>query len=291
MAFNTKLNNAYTLRVSCPAVTGIVAAISGFLADRKFYISEMSQYDSEESQRFFARIVFQGGTEPPQDDLAVLKGFDVVAKDFDIHWSVRRADRARRVLLMVSKFDHCLRDLLYRWEVGELNIDPVAIVSNHETLRNIAERYNVPFHYLPVTADSKARQEDALRALIKETNAEVIVLARYMQILSDSIARELHGNCINIHHSFLPSFKGGSPYVQAFSRGVKLIGATAHFVTGDLDEGPIIEQDVQRIDHRFSASEMQAIGRDVECRVLARALRAHVEDRVFLDGSKAIVFA
>jgi formyltetrahydrofolate deformylase len=291
MAFNTKLNNAYTLRVSCPAVTGIVAAISGFLADRKFYISEMSQYDSEDSQRFFARIVFQAGTEPPHNDSEVLKGFEVVAKDFDIQWAVRRTDRARRVLLMVSKFDHCLRDLLYRWEVGELNIDPVAIVSNHETLRYIAERYNVPFYCLPVTVDTKAQQENALRALIKEANAEVIVLARYMQILSDSIARELHGNCINIHHSFLPSFKGGSPYAQAFARGVKLIGATAHFVTGDLDEGPIIEQDVHRIDHRFSAGEMQAIGRDVECRVLARALRAHVEDRVFLDGSKAIVFA
>jgi len=208
-----------------------------------------------------------------------------------MEWSVRRGDRRRNAILMVSKFDHCLRDLLYRWEAGELNMEVAAIVSNHETLKPIADRYNIRFFHLPITRETKGQQEEALRAIIREKKADLIVLARYMQILSDDIARELHGNCINIHHSFLPSFKGGSPYAQAHARGVKLIGATSHYVTGDLDEGPIIEQDIRRIDHRHSVAEMQAMGRDVECQVLARAVRMHLEDRVFLDGNKTIVFS
>lgn len=291
MVYSTKRNNSFTLRVTCPATTGVVAAISGYLASHGFYIDEMSQYDVDETQQFFARCVFHADGDVPTDDKSVMAGFDEVASRFRMSWSVRHTNRARRVLLMVSKFDHCLRDLLYRWETDELNMNVVGIVSNHETLKEIAERYHLPFFHMPITPENKDSQEIALRNLIRELDAEVIVLARYMQILSDSIARELHGNCINIHHSFLPSFKGGSPYAQAYSRGVKLIGATAHYVTGELDEGPIIEQDIRRIDHRFSAAEMQAIGRDVESQVLARALRLHLEDRVFLDGNKTIVFS
>ncbi|MCP3727099.1 formyltetrahydrofolate deformylase [Paraburkholderia sp. CNPSo 3272] len=291
MTLTTKLPNTYVLRVTCPAAVGIVAAISGYLAAHGYYINEMSQYDDEETQRFFLRAVFQAQGEIADDDRDMLIGFENLAARFNMEWTVRRSDRPRNTVLMVSKFDHCLRDLLYRWEAGELNMEVVAIVSNHETLKHIAVRYNLPFIYLPVTPETKAKQEAALRALVAERKAELVVLARYMQILSDDIARDLHGNCINIHHSFLPSFKGGSPYAQAHKRGVKLIGATSHYVTGDLDEGPIIEQDIRRIDHRYSVAEMQAIGRDVECQVLARAVRMHLEERVFIDGNKTIVFS
>ncbi|WP_116136910.1 formyltetrahydrofolate deformylase [Trinickia diaoshuihuensis] len=291
MTLTTKLPNTYVLRVACPATVGIVAAISGYLAAHSYYIAEMSQYDDEETERFFLRCVFQANGEITDDDKDMLIGFDKLADRFNMEWSVRRADRRRNAILMVSKFDHCLRDLLYRWEAGELNMEVNAIVSNHETLKHIADRYRLPFYYLPVTPETKVKQEAALRALVFERKAELVVLARYMQILSDDIARDLHGNCINIHHSFLPSFKGGSPYAQAHKRGVKLIGATSHYVTGDLDEGPIIEQDIRRIDHRYSVAEMQAMGRDVECQVLARAVRMHLEDRVFIDGNKTVVFS
>jgi formyltetrahydrofolate deformylase len=291
MTYSTQLPNTYVLRVSCPAAVGIVAAISGYLASHNYYINEMSQYDDELTQRFFLRCVFQANGENSDEDRDVLIGFDRLAEHFNMEWSVRRGDRRRNAILMVSKFDHCLRDLLYRWEAGELNMEVAAIVSNHETLKPIADRYNIRFFHLPITRETKGQQEEALRAIIREKKADLIVLARYMQILSDDIARELHGNCINIHHSFLPSFKGGSPYAQAHARGVKLIGATSHYVTGDLDEGPIIEQDIRRIDHRHSVAEMQAMGRDVECQVLARAVRMHLEDRVFLDGNKTIVFS
>jgi formyltetrahydrofolate deformylase len=251
----------------------------------------MSQYDDEETQRFFLRCVFQANGEIADEDRDILFGFERLAERFNMEWSVRRSDRRRNTILMVSKLDHCLRDLLYRWEAGELNMEVAAIVSNHDTLKPIADRYGLRFFHLPVTPETKSQQEAALRALIAEKKVDLVVLARYMQILSDDIARDLHGNCINIHHSFLPSFKGGSPYAQAHKRGVKLIGATSHYVTGDLDEGPIIEQDLRRIDHRYSVAEMQATGRDVECQVLARAVRLHLEDRVFLDGNKTIVFS
>jgi len=291
MTLTTKLPNTYVLRVTCPATTGVVAAISGHLASQNYYINEMSQYDDEETQRFFLRCVFQANGEIADEDRDILFGFERLAERFNMEWSVRRSDRRRNTILMVSKLDHCLRDLLYRWEAGELNMEVAAIVSNHDTLKPIADRYGLRFFHLPVTPETKSQQEAALRALIAEKKVDLVVLARYMQILSDDIARDLHGNCINIHHSFLPSFKGGSPYAQAHKRGVKLIGATSHYVTGDLDEGPIIEQDLRRIDHRYSVAEMQATGRDVECQVLARAVRLHLEDRVFLDGNKTIVFS
>jgi formyltetrahydrofolate deformylase len=192
---------------------------------------------------------------------------------------------------MVSRLDHCLRDLLYRWDAGEILMDIVAVVSNHPDLEPAAARYAIPYHHLPVNRETKDAQERSLRAIITEQQVELVVLARYMQILSDEFSRDLFGRCINIHHSFLPGFKGGSPYAQAHGRGVKLMGATAHYVTGDLDEGPIIEQDVRRIDHRYSVQEMQAMGRDVESQVLSRAVRLHLEDRIFIDGNKTVVFA
>jgi formyltetrahydrofolate deformylase len=208
-----------------------------------------------------------------------------------MQWSLHRTDRPKRVLLMVSRFDHCLRELLAQWTAGELAMDVVAVVSNHPDLEAAVRAHGIAFHHLAVTRDTKEAQEGALRRLIAETRAELVVLARYMQILSDELSRELSGRCINIHHSFLPGFKGASPYAQAHGRGVKLIGATAHYVTGDLDEGPIIEQEVRRIDHRHSVQEMQAMGRDVESQVLLRAVRLHLEDRVFIDGNKTVVFS
>lgn len=291
MTYSTQKPDTYTLRVTCPATVGLVAAVTQHLASKGCYINELSQYDDEETQRFFLRCVFQTAqrAEPSADLFGA--DFSATAAQFSMDWNVHRTDKPPRVLLLVSKFDHCLRDLLYRWEKQELNMHVVGVVSNHETLSHIAVRHGVPFHHLPVTAQTKTAQENAIRQLIDSESVDLIVLARYMQILTDELSKELFGRCINIHHSFLPSFKGGSPYAQAHGRGVKLMGATAHYVTGDLDEGPIIEQDVRRIDHRYSVAEMQALGRDVECAVLARAVRLHIEDRVFIDGNKTVVFS
>jgi formyltetrahydrofolate deformylase len=291
MTYSTRNPNSYTLRVTCPATTGLVAAVTGHLASRNYDITELEQYDDDLTQRFFMRCVFTA-PQPVPDAAAVLGAdFGATAARFSMEWRLRPNDRPYRVMLLVSKFDHCLRDLLYRWEMKELNMQVAGIVSNHMDLAPVAERAALRFHWLPVTPQTRAAQEDALRRLIRDESVDLVVLARYMQILSDALAQDLAGRCINIHHSFLPGFKGGSPYAQAHGRGVKLIGATAHYVTGDLDEGPIIEQDVRRIDHRHSVQEMQALGRDVECAVLARAVRLHLDDRVFIDGNKTVVFS
>jgi formyltetrahydrofolate deformylase len=294
MTYSTKKPNTYALRVTCPAAIGIVAAVTSHLAGRGYYISELAQYDDEDTRRFFMRCTFQVGADqdPAADSTAILGSFfAAVADRFGMDWSLNRTDRPKRVLLLVSKLDHCLRELLAQWESGELNMDIVAIVSNHPDLEPAASRHGIAFRHLPVTKETKEAQELELRRLIDEARIELVVLARYMQILSDALSRDLAGRCINIHHSFLPSFKGGSPYAQAHSRGVKLIGATAHYVTGDLDEGPIIDQEVRRIDHRHSITEMQAMGREVERQVLLRAVRMHLEDRIFIDGNKTVVFS
>ena len=291
MTYSTQKPNTHTLRVTCPAATGIIAAITSHLAGRGYFICELSQYDDEDTKRFFMRCTFQVNSETADEESILGPYFESIADRFGMEWSVHRTDRPKRVLLMVSKFDHCLRDLLYRWEAKEFNMNIIGIVSNHTTLEPMAVRYGIPFHHLPVTKETKETQEEALRELIKMHDVELVVLARYMQILSDGFSRDLDGRCINIHHSFLPSFKGGSPYAQAHGRGVKLMGATAHYVTGELDEGPIIEQDIRRIDHRYSIQEMQSMGRDVESQVLSRAVRMHLEDRIFRDGNKTIVFA
>ncbi|MCX2888201.1 MULTISPECIES: formyltetrahydrofolate deformylase [Pseudomonas] len=280
----------FILRVSCPAVSGIVAAVTTYLAEHGCYISEMAQFDDEDNGRFFMRAVFRYNTGTPGDTPQLESGFSDVAQRFDMQWSLHSSARPMRVLLMVSKFDHCLSDLLYRHAKGELDMQITAVVSNHLDLRPMAERQGIRFVYLPVTKDTKAEQEAALLRIVEDTGTELVVLARYMQILSDDLCRQLSGRAINIHHSFLPGFKGAKPYHQAYQRGVKLIGATAHYVTSDLDEGPIIEQEVQRVDHAYAPDDLVAIGRDTETIALSRAVKYHLEHRVFLNHDRTVIF-
>jgi formyltetrahydrofolate deformylase len=280
----------YVLTLSCRNRPGIVAAVSTYLFEHGADIREAQQFDDVESGKFFARIAFELVSGAGIG--ALREGFAAVAEPFGMVFAISDHTTPRRVLLLVSKFDHCLADLLYRWRIGELAMTPTAIVCNHprEALNGL-DFGGLPFHYLPVTKDTKMEQEAQVYALIKETGSELVVLARYMQVLSDAFAAKLGGRCINIHHSFLPGFKGAKPYHQAHGRGVKLIGATAHYVTADLDEGPIIEQDVERISHGDTPDDLVRKGRDIERRVLARAVRYHLEDRVILNGKKTVVFA
>lgn len=280
----------FILTLSCPNRPGIVAAISQQLYELGANITEAQQFDDTDSNRFFMRIVFEvAATDTVKQDLRTQIAH--IADTFSMEWSLTDTQHRQKVLLLVSRFDHCLVDLLYRWRIGELPIDPVGIISNHprETFADL-DFYGIPFHYLPVTKETKAAQEDQIWTIFNETGAELAVLARYMQVLSNAMASRLSGRCINIHHSFLPGFKGARPYHQAFSRGVKLIGATAHYVTSDLDEGPIIEQDVERISHADSPDDLIRKGRDIERRVLARGVRFHIERRALMNGSKTIVF-
>ncbi|QXH49624.1 formyltetrahydrofolate deformylase [Pseudomonas fakonensis] len=280
----------FILRVSCPAVSGIVAAVTTYLAEQGCYISEMAQFDDEDNGRFFMRAVFRYNTGVSGDTAQLEAGFADVATRFDMDWSLHSSAKPMRVLLMVSKFDHCLSDLLYRHAKGELDMTITAVVSNHLDLRAMAERQGIRFVYLPVSKETKAEQEAALMRIVEETGTELVVLARYMQILSDDLCRQLSGKAINIHHSFLPGFKGAKPYHQAYQRGVKLIGATAHYVTSDLDEGPIIEQEVQRVDHAYAPDDLVAIGRDTETIALSRAVKYHLEHRVFLNHDRTVIF-
>ncbi|MDE2619067.1 MAG: formyltetrahydrofolate deformylase [Sphingomonadales bacterium] len=278
----------FVLTLSCTDRPGLVAAVTGRLFQLGGNIREAQQYNAADTGRFFMRIKFDCA------DLSVDQiraSFAEVAGRLRMDWQVRATAERRRVLLMVSKFDHCLSDLLYRDAIGELPMDVVGIASNHprEAL-GVPYMGTIPFHYLPVTRETKPQQEAAIKALVEATGAELIVLARYMQILSDDLAAFLSGRCINIHHSFLPGFKGAKPYHQAHARGVKMIGATAHYVTADLDEGPIIHQDVEAISHADSPEDLVRKGRDIERRVLATAVQLHLEDRVFLDGHKTVVF-
>ncbi|UXZ93764.1 formyltetrahydrofolate deformylase [Pseudomonas phytophila] len=280
----------YILNVQCPATSGIVSAVTTYLAERDCYLSELAQFDDEHTGRFFMRAVFRFNAGTTGDIESLRQGFDDVAMPFDMQWALHAGDKPLRVLLMVSKFDHCLTDLLYRHHKGELSMHITAIVSNHLDLRPMAEREGIRFVYLPVTPDTKAQQEAELMSIIEQTGTDLVVLARYMQILSDDLCHKLAGRAINIHHSFLPGFKGARPYHQAYARGVKLIGATAHYVTGDLDEGPIIEQQVQRVEHDHSPNDLVAIGRDTETVALSRALKYHLEHRVFINHDKTVIF-
>jgi len=283
-------DHQYVLTLSCPDRPGIVLAVSTFLAQNGQNILDSEQFNDVESRQFFMRVVFNAADLAVP--LAVLQtGFSVLAERLGLHWQMRDRASRRRVMLLVSKSDHCLADILYRWRTGELEMIPTAIVSNHprETYANL-DLGDIPFHFLPVTKETKAEQEAAIWQLFEETKTDLVVLARYMQILSDEMSAKLSGRCINIHHSFLPGFKGARPYHQAHERGVKLIGATAHYVTNALDEGPIIEQDVERISHRDTPDDLVRKGRDIERRVLARAVRHHIEDRVILNGRKTVVF-
>jgi formyltetrahydrofolate deformylase len=279
--------NSFILTLSCPDKPGIVARVSSHLFERGCNILDAGQYDDEETQRFFMRVVFDPAGHSPE---TLREAFEPIGTEYGMRWSMRASSERRKVMILVSGFDHCLADLLYRWKNGELPMDLTCVVSNHPREKIGVDLGDVPFHYLPVTAKTKFQQERQLAALIDETQSEIIVLARYMQILSEGLAATLEERCINIHHSFLPGFKGAKPYHQAHARGVKTIGATAHYVTGDLDEGPIIEQDVERISHRDTPADLIRKGRDIERRVLARAVRWRLEDRVLLNGKKTVVF-
>ncbi len=283
------MSSIYTLRLQCPDQPGLVARVAGFLADRGANIVDAQQFDDALSNQFFMRIAFTPGT--PGSIEALRSAFAPVAQGAQMHWSLRDQATPKRVLLMVSKWDHCLVDLLYRTRLGELPMEVVAIASNHpRDALHTALLGDIPFHHLPVTRETKAAQEERVKQLVGDTGAELVVLARYMQILSDDLAAFLSGRCINIHHSFLPGFKGAKPYHQAHARGVKMIGATAHYVTADLDEGPIIHQDVEPISHADTPDDLVRKGRDIERRVLAEAVRLHLNDRVFPHGARTVVF-
>jgi len=276
------------LTLSCPDQPGIVARVSALLFEGGGNILDAQQYDDEETDRFFMRVVFDSGE---RDAGAWREALAPLAERYGMDWSLRDPADRRRVMILASQTDHCLADLIWRWRRGELAMDITGVVSNHpaSTFPH-TDLHGIAFRHLPVTTETKAAQEAALWRLIEETRTDLVVLARYMQVLSDDLATKLQGRCINIHHSFLPGFKGAKPYHQAHARGVKVIGATAHYVTGDLDEGPIIEQDVERISHRDRPGDLVRKGRDIERRVLARAVRWHIEDRVLLNGRKTVVF-
>jgi formyltetrahydrofolate deformylase len=279
----------HILSFSCADIRGIVARVSTCIFEHGANIVEAEQFDDWETNRFFMRVVLDARSA---DLIAFRAAFEQIAAHFGMIWQFRaRADR-RKVLLLVSKFDHCLADLLYRHRAGELGMDITGIVSNHpQSALSITIGDDIPFYYLPVTRETKADQEARIKAIVQETGTELVVLARYMQILSDDMAQFLSNRCVNIHHSFLPGFKGAKPYHQAHARGVKLIGATAHYVTGDLDEGPIIAQDVERVSHRDTPDDLVRKGRDIERRVLSRAVLLLLEDRVIINGGRTVVFA
>lgn len=278
----------FALRVTCTSTRGIVAAISTFLADHGCNITDSSQFDDADTGRFFMRVSFK--SEEGKELNTLRKEFSDVAKRFGIDAEFFDESQKRNIVIMVSRFGHCLNDLLYRWRIGALPVNIVAVISNHMDYQKVVVNHDIPFHYIKVTKENKLQAEAAQMQIVRDTGAELVVLARYMQVLSDQMCREMSGRIINIHHSFLPSFKGANPYKQAFEKGVKLIGATSHYVTADLDEGPIIEQDTIRVTHAQSADDYVSLGRDVEASVLARAIHAHIHRRVFLNGSKTVVF-
>lgn len=278
----------YTLTVKCPSTRGIVAAIATYLAEHGCNILDAAQFDDTLTGNFFTRISFQPETGATLDEL--VGGFGAVAAPFDMTFAFHDEAVRKKVVIMVSRFGHCLNDLLYRWRIGALPIDIVAVISNHLDYQKLVVNHDIPFHHIRVTKESKARAEAQQMEVIDETGAELVILARYMQVLSDEMCRRMAGRIINIHHSFLPSFKGANPYKQAYERGVKLIGATSHYVTAHLDEGPIIEQDTIRVTHAQNAEDYVSLGRDVESAVLARAVHAHIHNRVFLNGNKTVVF-
>ena len=282
------MSDVQILTLSCRDRPGITARVTGYLFEKGGNVLEAQQFNDEDGGDFFMRVAFDPG---PADPEALRAGFTDIAGEYSMRWNLRSRAKPRKVLMLVSKFDHCLADLLYRQRIGEIAMDVVGIVCNHpRDVLDHAAIGDIPFHHLPVTKDTKEAQEARIRAIVKDTGAELVVLARYMQILSDEMAAWLSGRCINIHHSFLPGFKGAKPYHQAHARGVKMIGATAHYVTGDLDEGPIIHQDVEAISHADAPDDLVRKGRDIERRVLAEAVRLHLEDRVLLNGSRTVVF-
>ncbi len=284
-------NAGWILTLTCADRVGIVAGVSGFLARHEGFILDSQQYADLETARFFMRVVFtSGGPGFPDGREALVAAFTPVAAEFELDWGLSARAEKPKLVVAVSKGTHCLNDLLHRQQSGTLSAQIAAVVSNHDRLRSLTEWHGVPYHYLPVADDDNAAQERQIETVMAEAGAPYLVLARYMQILTADFADRMAGRCVNIHHSFLPGFKGAKPYHRAHDRGVKLIGATAHFVTGDLDEGPIIEQAVERVDHRDSVDDLIRIGRDIEAQVLARAVDALGERRVFLNGNRTVMF-
>ncbi|MET9485203.1 formyltetrahydrofolate deformylase [Streptomyces sp. NPDC006638] len=280
----------YVLTLSCPDKQGIVHAVSSYLFITGCNIEDSQQFGDHDTGLFFMRVHFSA--ETPVTTLEKLRAsFAAVGDAFRMDWEIHNADQRMRIVLLVSKFGHCLNDLLFRSRTGALPVDIAAVVSNHTDFAELVASYDIPFHHIPVTADTKARAEAELLELVRAEEVELVVLARYMQVISDDLCKQLNGRIINIHHSFLPSFKGAKPYHQAHARGVKLIGATAHYVTAELDEGPIIEQEVERVGHGVTPEQLVAIGRDVECQALARAVKWHAEHRILLNGHRTVVFA
>ena len=288
---NNKDKTEIILTLSCPDTSGIVAEVAGFMAEQKLTIKESNQFGDSETDSFFMRVKALSISNNDNIDISdIRKYFEVIAQKRQMQFNVYNTSIIPKIIIMVSKFDHCLVDLLYRVKTGELKAEIAAIISNHSDTEELAKSYNIPFHLIKVNSENKKNAEKSFESLVSKYNAEAIILARYMQILSKEISDKYNSKIINIHHSFLPSFKGASPYKQAYKRGVKLIGATAHFVTSDLDEGPIIEQDVARVTHVTSPADMVAAGRDVERIVLFRAVKFYIERRVLLNKHKTIVF-
>lgn len=282
------MSEVQILTLSCPDKPGITARVTGYLFEKGGNVLDAQQFNDQETNSFFMRVEFDPGHAGAEE---LARGFAPLADEYGMDWNLRSKAARRKVVLLVSKFDHCLGDLLYRNRIGELAMDIVGIIGNHpREVLNISLLDGVPYHHFPIFKDTKPEQEARIKAVVNESGAELVVLARYMQILSDDLAGFLSGRCINIHHSFLPGFKGAKPYHQAHARGVKMIGATAHYVTADLDEGPIIHQDVETVTHADSAEDMVRKGRDIERRVLAEAVRLHLQDRVLLNGAKTVVF-
>ncbi|MFJ6985152.1 MULTISPECIES: formyltetrahydrofolate deformylase [unclassified Streptomyces] len=279
----------YVLTLSCPDKQGIVHAVSSYLFMTGCNIEDSQQFGDHDTGLFFMRVHFSADAPVTVDKLRA--SFAAIGDSFHMDWQINRGDEKMRIVLLVSKFGHCLNDLLFRARTGALPVEIAAVVSNHTDFAELVGSYGIPFHHIPVTRDTKAAAEARLLEIVREEGIELVVLARYMQVLSDDLCKQLSGRIINIHHSFLPSFKGAKPYHQAHARGVKLIGATAHYVTADLDEGPIIEQEVERVGHDVGPEQLVAVGRDVECQALARAVKWHAERRILLNGARTVVFA
>lgn len=284
----TRMTDQYVLTLSCPDKQGIVHAVSSYLFITGCNIEDSQQFGDQDTGLFFMRVHFSA--EAPVTVEKLRASFAAVGDAFQMDWQIHLADEPMRIVLMVSKFGHCLNDLLFRSRIGALPVEIAAVVSNHRDFAELVASYDIPFQHIPVTQENKPEAEAQLLELVRAENVELVVLARYMQVLSDDLCKQLSGRIINIHHSFLPSFKGAKPYHQAHARGVKLIGATAHYVTADLDEGPIIEQEVERVGHEVTPEQLVAVGRDVECQALARAVKWHAEHRILLNGRRTVVF-
>ncbi|WP_281558134.1 formyltetrahydrofolate deformylase [Thalassomonas sp. RHCl1] len=291
MSDTTPAPQTHILTADSPSQPGTVDVVTRFLYQQGFYINEIHSFDDTDKERFFIRVEFRPDKEQVFDRDAFCSEFDKRASEFDMQWQLASSPFKSKVVIMVSKHDHCLNDLLYRYRTGDLAIEIPAIISNHPDLEELAKWHGIPYYHLPISKETKPQQEAKVWKIIQDCEADLVVLARYMQVLSSDMCEKLSGKAINIHHSLLPGFKGARPYYQAYDRGIKLVGATAHYVSDDLDEGPIISQGVETVDHCYYPQDLAAKGRDIECLTLARAVRCHIEHRIFLHGQKTVVFS